>query len=231
MLNFIPKKILVVSAHPDDELLGCGGSLSLLAKKKCNIFALFFTDGVSARKVKNAKNAKNAEKRKENSLKSLNIIGIKNSKFLNFPDNELDSIPLIKITREIENIIRKFKPDTIFTHSNLDLNIDHEIISRAVVTATRPKPNFCVKNILLFETLSSTEWNFNLKKKTFVPNYFIDISKSIDTKIEAAKAYKDEISSWPHPRSIKGIKNLAKYRGQSVGLKYAEAFYLLRKIS
>tara|TARA_Y100001958_G_C21162611_1_gene496140 strand:- start:89 stop:763 length:675 start_codon:yes stop_codon:yes gene_type:complete len=220
------KKILVVAAHPDDELLGCGGTLALLSKKN-KIFALFFTDGVSARKVKNSKNA---EKRKENSLKSLKIIGIKKSKFLNFPDNELDKVPLLKITKEIEIIIKNFKPDTIFTHSNVDLNIDHEIISRAVVTATRPKPNFCVKNILLFETLSSTEWNFNLKKKTFNPNYYIDISKTINTKIKAAKAYKNEISSWPHPRSINGIKNLAKYRGQSVGLKYAEAFYLLRKI-
>ena len=158
------KKILVVAAHPDDELLGCGGTLALLSKKN-KIFTLFFTDGVSARKVKNSKNV---EKRKENSLKSLKIIGIKKSKFLNFPDNELDKVPLLKITKEIEIIIKNFKPDTIFTHSNADLNIDHEIISRAVVTATRPKPNFCVKNILLFETLSSTEWNFNLKKRLLI---------------------------------------------------------------
>ena len=111
------------------------------------------------------------------------------------------------------------------------MNIDHEIVSRAVITATRPKPNFCVKNVLLFETLSSTEWNFNFKKKSFSPNFFVDISKNINTKIKAAKKYKKEINAWPNPRSINGIKNLAKYRGQSVGLKYAEAFYLLRKIS
>ena len=220
--------VLVVAAHPDDELLGCGGSLIKLSRKKCKIFALFFTDGVSSRE---RNNNKEAISRKKDSLKSLKIVGVQNTKFLSYPDNALDKVPLIKITREIENVIKKFKPDTIFTHSNVDLNIDHEIISRAVVTATRPKPNFCVKNILLFETLSSTEWNFNLKKKSFNPNFFIDITKTIDTKVKAARAYKSEINSWPHPRSIKGIKNLAKYRGQSVGLKYAEAFYLLRQVS
>ena len=221
------KKILVVAAHPDDELLGCGGSLAKLSKDKCNILTLFFTDGVSSRE-KNKKNEDN--QRKKNALKSLKIIGVKQSKFLSYPDNALDKVPLIKITKEIEKVIMKFKPHTIFTHSNVDLNIDHEIISRAVVTATRPKPNFCVKNIFLFETLSSTEWNFNLKKKSFNPNYFIDITKSIKTKIKAAKAYKQEISPWPHPRSINGIKNLAKYRGQSVGVKFAEAFFVLRQV-
>ena len=177
------------------------------------------------------KNLEEANQRKQNSLNALKILGVKKTKFLSYPDNSLDKVPLIKITKEIESIIEKFKPHTIFTHSNVDLNIDHEIVSRAVITATRPKPNYCVKNILLFETLSSTEWNFNFKKKSFNPNFFIDISKNIDTKIKAAKKYKKEINTWPNPRSINGIKNLAKYRGQSVGVKYAEAFYLVRKIS
>ena len=177
------KKILVVAAHPDDELLGCGGSLIKLSKDKCNIFTLFFTDGVSARE----KNKKREDtQRKKNALKSLKIIGVKQSKFLSYPDNALDKVPLIKITKEIEKVIMKFKPHTIFTHSNVDLNIDHEIISRAVVTATRPKPNFCVKNIFLFETLSSTEWNFNLKK-SFNPNYFIDITKTIKKRFKQPK--------------------------------------------
>ena len=100
-------------------------------------------------------------KEKINSLRALKVLGVKQSKFLSYPDNSLDKVPLIKIIKEIENIIKVFKPDTIFTHTSVDLNIDHEIVSRAVITATRPKPNFCVKNIYLFETLSSTEWNFN----------------------------------------------------------------------
>ena len=222
------EKILIVAAHPDDEMLGCGGTIAKLSKKNCNIYVVFFTDGVSARgKI----NSKAADKKKKNSLKALKILGVRKAKFLKYPDNALDKVPLITLTKEIEEIIKKFKPKTIFTHSNVDLNIDHEIISRAVITATRPKPNFFVKKIFLFETLSSTEWNFNYKKKSFNPNFFVDISNDIKKKLRAAKEYKKEISSWPNPRSIDGIKNLAKYRGQSVGVKYAEAFYLLRQIS
>lgn len=222
------KKILIVAAHPDDELLGCGGTLALLSKKKCKILTLFFTDGVSSRK---GFNHNNKIIRKKNALKSLKILGVRDSNFLTYPDNGLDTVPIIKIIKEIEKVIDNFKPDTIFTHSNVDLNIDHEIISRAVITATRPKPKFFVKNIFLFETLSSTEWNFNYKKKVFNPNFFIDISKTIHKKIRAAKAYKSELNRWPHPRSIEGIKTLAKYRGQSVGLEFAEAFYLHRQVS
>lgn len=220
------KKILVVAAHPDDELLGCGGTLAKLSRDKCKIFALFFTDGVSSRK----RDKRNSIDRKKNSLKALEILGINKSKFLSYPDNALDKVPLLTLTKEIESIIEKFKPHTIFTHSNVDLNIDHELIARAVITATRPRPNYCVKNVFQFETLSSTEWNFNFKKKTFNPNFFIDISDTINIKIKAAKAYKGEINRWPHPRSINGIKILAKYRGQSIGVKFAEAFYSLRQI-
>ena len=173
------KRVLVVAAHPDDEMLGCGGTIAKLSKKKSKIFSLFFTDGVSAReKNKN----KEINQRKINSLRALKVLGVKQSKFLSYPDNSLDKVPLIKIIKEIENIIKVFKPDTIFTHTSVDLNIDHEIVSRAVITATRPKPNFCVKNIYLFETLSSTEWNFNFKKKSFNPNFFVDITKSIKFK-------------------------------------------------
>ena len=138
MNNF--KKILVVAAHPDDEVLGCGGTLIKLSKKKCKIFTLFFfTDGVSARKNKISKKA---GERKRNALDSLKIMGVRQSKFLSYPDNGLDSVPLIKIVKEIEKIIKKFKPDTIITHSNVDLNIDHEIVSRAVVTASDLSQSF-----------------------------------------------------------------------------------------
>ena len=209
------------------KCLGAAGQL-INYQKKNKIYLLFFTDGVSARGKNKFEEIK---QRKKNSLKALKILGVNQSKFLSYPDNSLDKVPLIKIVKEIESVIRKIKPDIIFTHSNVDLNIDHEIISRAVITATRPKPNYSVKNIYLFETLSSTEWNFNYKKKSFNPNFFVDITKNIENKIKAAKEYKKEINTWPNPRSISGIRNLAKYRGQSVGVKFAEAFYLLRQIS
>ena len=149
--------------------------------------------------------------------------------FFLLPDNKLDKAPLLEITQKIEKIINQIKPEIVITHSEHDLNIDHQIINRAVITATRPKPESKVKKILLFETLSSSEWKFSNKKNFFNPNYFVDISKTMKKKVLALKCYKKEILKWPHPRSIKGVRNLAMYRGQTVGLKYVEAFYLLRQ--
>ena len=221
------KKVLIIAAHPDDDALGCGGTIRKLANQKNKIYAVYFTDGVSAR-INKKDLKKKINDRKKNSEKASKILGIKRCIYHSFPDNQLDKIPLLEIIQKIEEQIKKIKPDLILTHFENDLNIDHQIINRAVVTATRPKPNLKLKKILLFETLSSTEWKFSNKTKNFNPNYFVDISKTINQKIKSVKCYKNEIFNWPHPRSEKGVKTLAMFRGQSVGLKFAEAFQLLR---
>lgn len=222
------KKILVISAHPDDDALGCGGTIAKFSKEKSDVFVVYFTDGVSARSNNN-----NIKKeilgRRKNSIQAAKILGIKKCFFFSYPDNKLDKTPLLEITQKIEKIIQQTNPEVIMTHSEHDLNIDHQIINRAVITATRPKPKSKIKKILLFETLSSSEWKFSNKKNFFNPNYFVDISKTINKKVSALKCYKKEIMKWPHPRSVKGVRNLAMYRGQTVGLKYVEAFYLLRQ--
>jgi LmbE family N-acetylglucosaminyl deacetylase len=226
-MDITKNTILIIAAHPDDDAFGCGGTIAKLSKNKNNIYAIYFTDGVSARlNQKDLK--KNIIQRRLNTNTAAKILGIKNYSYCLYPDNKLDSIPLLEIVQRIEQEIKVIKPDIIFTHFGNDLNIDHRIINKAVITATRPKPKNKVKKILLFETLSNTEWNFSGSKTSFNPNYFVDISKTIDKKIKAAKSYNKEIFSWPHPRSVKGIKILAMFRGQSVGLKLAEGFQLLR---
>ena len=225
----LKKKVLVIAAHADDDALGCGGTLAKLASQGYEIHAIYFTDGVSARKKDKDLNKKILN-RKKNSIKASKILGIKTIKNFSYPDNQLDNIPLLKITQNIETVISTIKPDILFTHYENDLNIDHQIISKAVITATRPKPKSKIKKIFLFETLSSTEWKYSMKnKQQFNPNYFVDISKTLKKKIKAFSCYKNEVCNWPHPRSLKGIKTLAMYRGQSVGIKFAEAFYLLRQ--
>ena len=219
--------ILIVAAHSDDDAFGCVGSIAKLSKNN-QMFAIYFTDGVSSRR--NQKSLpKSILERKRDTKKAAKILGIKNFSYCSYPDNKLDSISLLEITQRVEQEISRVKPDIIFTHFENDLNIDHVIINKAVITATRPKPKIKVKKILLFETLSSTEWNFSLKKISFKPNYFIDISKTIEKKIKAVKSYKEELFNWPHPRSVKGVKVLAMFRGQSVGLRLAEGFQLLRQ--
>ena len=142
----------------------------------------------------------------------------------------MDSVPLLKIIQFIEKHIKVIRPDTIFTHFESDLNVDHQITSKAVITACRPIKKQSVKSILFFEILSSSEWNISIKNKSFKPNYFVDIAKSIKFKIKALKYYKREMRRWPHPRSIEGVKLLSKTRGSSVGLSHAEAFILGRHV-
>ena len=222
------KNVLVVASHPDDEVLGCGGTLYKLKKKGVKISGLFLSDGESARK--HPKINKLILERKNQAIKAGKILGIKNICFGNFPDNSMDSVPILNIIQFIEKQIKIVKPDTIFTHFESDLNVDHQITSKAVITACRPIKNQTVKSILFFEILSSSEWNISIKNKSFKPNYFVDISKSIKFKLKALKHYKREMRKWPHPRSIEGVKLLSKTRGSSVGLPHAEAFILGRHV-
>jgi len=222
------KNVLVVASHPDDEILGCGGTLYNLKKGGAKISGLFLSDGESSRK--HPKINKLILDRKKQAIKAGKLIGIKNTTFGNFPDNSMDSVPILKIIQFIEKKINIIKPDAIFTHFESDLNIDHQITSKAVVTACRPIKNHTVKSILFFEVLSSSEWNISIKNKGFKPNYFVDISKSIKFKLKALKYYKREMRKWPHPRSIEGVKLLSKTRGSTVGLSHAEAFILGRHV-
>lgn len=222
------KKILIVAAHPDDEVLGCFGTVSKLIKEGNEAYTLILGEGKTSR-VSDRNEIKNEEfKNLENeALKANQSIGIKELFREKFPDNRFDSVPLLNIVKSVERVKNKLKPDIIFTHFYNDLNIDHQITYKAVLTATRPMPNESVKEIYSFEILSSTEWNF---PTLFSPDVFIDISQTLEHKIDAMKFYNSELCNFPHPRSIEGIELIAKIQGLKVGLKNAEAFKLVRAI-
>ncbi len=216
------KKILIIAAHPDDEILGCGGTI-LKLKKNNLIKVIFMTNGTDAR----GKNKKASQKRIQGCLNLFKKLKLNKPLILNFPDNKMDTVPLLKIVKKIEEILSKFNPEVVFTHFDGCLNIDHQITFKATVTACRPLKKTSVKKILSFEVPSSTEWALS-KDKKFQPNYYINISKYIKEKILLMKYYKDEIRPFPHSRSLKSIKTLSEYRGASAGVKNAEAFYLYR---
>ena len=221
--------ILIIAAHPDDEVLGCGGTVAKMSKNGDNVDVLIISDGVSSRDLKDKVLKENLILRRKACKLSCDLLGINKPDFENFPDNQLDKIPLLKITQVIEKKIKKIKPNIIFTHHWGDLNIDHQKISKAVITACRPQKGNNVKTLLFFEIPSSTEWQISSKKNLFSPNWFFDISSTINLKIKALKFYKSELKKSPHPRSLTGIKTLAKWRGAVVGSKAAEAFELGRK--
>ena len=215
------KNVLVIVAHADDETLGCGGTIQKLKKLGYQVYVMIFTDGVSSRKKKLSKEIQN----RSNQIKKVSkLLNFKIFKYYNLPDNELDKISNLGLVKKIEAAIIKINPEIILTHSNKDLNIDHQKISNATITACRPLPKSKIKQLLFFEILSSTEWNFNSNRINFNPNRFYDITDFIEKKLEAIKIYKSEIRQYPHPRSLEGIKTLSKFRGQCIGVNYAEAF-------
>lgn len=221
--------ILVVSAHPDDEVLGCGGTIARLAREGHEVTILILGEGITSRdNIRNKKNRENEITDLKNYAEKANkILGVREVFFHDFPDNRFDTVPLLDIVKVIEKIKNNIKPEIIFTHYEKDLNIDHQITYRAVITATRPLKEGTVKEIYSFEIPSSTEWSYPL---SFSPNVFYDISETIDVKIEALEEYKTELREYPHPRSLEGVKLIAKNWGMKVGLEYSEAFKCVRMI-
>lgn len=224
------KSILVIAAHPDDEILGCGGTIARLNKEGYKITTLILGEGISSRDdVRGVKKRKvDILKLKGEAKRANTILGVKEVFFHDFPDNRFDTVSFLDIVKAIEKIKNNIKPGIIFTHYGKDLNIDHQITYRAVITATRPVKEETVKEIYSFEILSSTEWNY---PPSFSPNIFYDISKTIDTKIKALEEYKTELREYPHPRSLEGVELNAKYWGMKVGLNYTEAFKCVRIIN
>jgi len=220
------KRILVIAAHSDDEVLGCGGSIAAQVDRGGEVSVVFLTNGVGAR---NADSNSAIERRMEASRNAGKILGVKEITQQNFPDNRLDSVPLLDIVQSIEPVIADLCPSVILTHHAHDLNVDHRVCHQAVLTACRPQPKHPVKTILGFEVASSTEWAFSAP--AFVPNYYVDISSQLDKKLRALDAYREEMRSAPHPRSVSSVEALARWRGATVGCGAAEAFSVVRMIS
>jgi LmbE family N-acetylglucosaminyl deacetylase len=221
------KKILIVAAHPDDEVLGCFGTVARLIKEGYEAYTLILGEGKTSRDENRDIVNKQDEIEVLNSeiQKANDIIGIKKVFIESFPDNRFDSVDLLDIIKVVSKVKEEVKPDIIFTHYEHDLNIDHQITYKAVITATRPMEDEVTKEIYSFEILSSTEWNYPL---SFSPDTYFNIESTLDLKIAAMKEYESELCQYPHPRSFEGIELNAKYQGMRVGKKYVEAFKSIR---
>ena len=224
------KKILVIAAHPDDEVLGCGGAMARFVTEGCEVYTLILGEGVTSRDKERDRAERENEitelrKQAENAN---NILGVKKVYAFDFPDNRFDSVPLLDIIKTIEKIKGDVQPDCVFTHHQGDLNIDHQITFKAVVTACRPVKDESVKEIYSFEIPSSTEWNAPSSLTYFIPDYFVDVSKSLKVKINALKEYETELREFSHPRSLKAVELNAKQWGVKMGFEAAEAFKTIR---
>ena len=224
------ENVLVVAAHPDDEILGCGGRLAAHVDRGDCVHVLILAEGITSRGDTRDVDASTPAiaALQTASKKALGIIGGQSITFAGFPDNRMDGVELIDVVKRVEQTIAVTEPGVVYTHHPGDLNVDHRIAARATVTACRPLPGKRVCSLLAFETVSSTEWA--LPQEAFVPTLYADISDHLDRKVAALKAYQTEIRDFPHPRSIEAIVALATKRGSECGRKRAEAFMLLRAV-
>ena len=222
--------VLVIAAHPDDEVLGCGGTLAKWVDAGARVHVAFLADGVFSRSGEpQAQQAQLAERRSA-ARTACGILGVHSVSFGDFPDNRMDTFALLDIAQAVEALVREHRPDTVLTHHAGDVNVDHRLLHEAVVTACRPQAGHPVKTILCFEIPSSTEWQLSGSAQPFAPNWFVDISATLAQKMDALQAYSEELREWPHPRSAQGVAHLAHWRGATVGVNAAEAFTLGRRL-
>jgi LmbE family N-acetylglucosaminyl deacetylase len=224
------KTVLVVAAHPDDEILGVGGTVARHIAKGDKVYAMILGEGQTSRGEHRCDiSEKVVEELHSNTLESAKAVGYSDVFFADFPDNRFDEVDLLDIVKVVEKKIKELKPKIIYTHYSGDLNVDHQYTAKAVLTATRPIGDYCVDEIYAFETLSSSEWNFDYTAQpSFSPNVFIDITEYYEKKEQAMKCYVSELCQFPHPRSLEGMDVLSKTRGMAAGMPRAEAFMLVR---
>lgn len=220
-------KVFVVAAHPDDEMLGCGGTLARFAEQGALIHILLLGEGPTARLTESDDAPLVARHSAQTAAKALGIPS-QNVYFASLPDNRFDTVPLLDIVQRIETLAAQVRPDIVFTHHVGDMNQDHRLTHQAVMTAFRPLPGTKAVTLLGFEVLSSTEYTPPHTAPAFCPNVFVDISATLGKKCSALDAYASEMRPWPHPRSVEAVRHLAALRGASCGRDAAEAFMLYR---
>ncbi len=224
--------VLIVAAHPDDEVLGCGGVAARHVANGEWVDTLILAEGATARGKRRSETGVSAEVKalKKAARAAAEILGARPPQFAGLPDNRMDTLPLLDIVKYVEEAVERAKPALIYTHHGGDLNIDHRITHQAVITACRSLPGSCVDAIYAFETLSSTEWSTSGIGPGFRPTRFVAIGDMLDRKLQALECYESEMRDFPHARSLKAVEAQAVLRGAAAGVTAAEAFEVIREI-
>lgn len=223
------KRILVVAAHPDDEVLGCGGTIARLVAQGYEVSVAILGEGSTSRALRRDQGADSSVDELEAQAKSVSaLLGVSDLRCCRLPDNRFDTLPLLEVAKVVEEVLSDRKPETVFTHSGGDLNRDHQVAFQATLIATRPQGANTVREVYSYEVLSSSEWSFQRLEPVFRPNIYVDITQTLDKKIAALKLYAGEVRDFPHPRSPEALRAAAMRWGSVSGMLAAEAFEAVR---
>jgi LmbE family N-acetylglucosaminyl deacetylase len=225
-------RALVIAAHPDDEVLGCGGTMARMADEGWQVHVLILAEGATSRAAQRNRSQHTDElsELERCAHEAGRILGVHDVELDTFPDNRMDSVDLLDVIKRVERAVARVQPRRVLTHHVGDVNVDHSVIHHAVAAACRPLPGSCIKEVLYFEVASSTEWRHARSLPPFAPNLFVDISATLDRKLKALEAYASEMRPFPHARSVRALEHLSHWRGATVGCDAAEAFEIGRRI-
>lgn len=222
------RNVAVVAAHPDDEVLGCGGTMAKHAAAGDQVHVLILAEGATSRDVVRLGNVRAGEVSalRQAAERAAETLSVTSLSFADFPDNRMDSCDLLDVVKVVEAFFSEHAPEVVYTHHGGDMNVDHVLTQRSVATALRPVPGATFVRLLHFEVASSTEWGGTATANRFGPQWFEDIHRFLDLKLKALSAYESELRAFPHPRSIDGVKAQAQLQGACAGVPAAEAFML-----
>lgn len=213
------KRVLVIAAHPDDELLGCGGTVALHAAQGDEVTAVIVCEGESLRY------GEDGVGQSDHIQAAGKVLGMKEVRTLKFPDQKLDTFTLTDIITPLEKLVDEVQPNVVYSQYGGDINRDHELLFKAVLVATRPMEEF-IEAVYAFDTASSTEWAY---PRTFIPDTWVDITSTIEKKLEAMACYESEVRDYPHPRSLKSLSNRSASWGNQCMMEHAEVFMTVRR--
>lgn len=220
-------RVLAIAAHPDDETLGAGGTISRFTREGHEVWICILTDGASARH-------QHVDRQKECAVRAGEVLGVANVTFAGFEDQRLDAVPLIDVITPIDKCIVELQPQLVLTHFGQDVNQDHRVAFAATMVATRPVGPTSIGRVMCYETPSSTEWAAPFTGNVFSPNVYVDISSTLSVKLEAmrqyARTFSGEVHPFPHPRSYQALEAIARCHGSAAGLAAAESFMLVRSV-
>ncbi|WP_433503780.1 PIG-L deacetylase family protein [Pseudonocardia halophobica] len=217
--------VVVLAAHPDDELLGIGGTLAKHARAGDEVHAVILAEGATSRY-----DADMVDVLADAAKRAADVLGLASVRNCSLPDQRLDALPLVDVTQTIERVLGELQPETVYTHFPGDVNCDHGVVGRAAWTACRPYAAPLLRRFAVFETPSSTEWAWPTSDAAFTPGLFVDISDTLDTKLRAMACYASELRTYPHPRSLQALAERAAYWGSRVGRPAAEPLHVLREL-